>query len=143
MEGLNRVQVIGNLGADPELRYTQGGQAVLNMRVAATENYLDKEKVRQERTEWFSITVWGARGEALAKFLTKGMTVFVEGGLRTTSYENKEGQKVYKTEVNATDIKVFGGGKGKPASDEAATARQRSNGKAAPSDEQVDDSIPF
>jgi single-strand DNA-binding protein len=110
-EGLNRVMLLGNLGADPELRFTQGGQAVLHIRMATTESYLDKDKVRQERTDWHNVTVWGKRGEALAKFLTKGSTIFVEGSLRTSSYDNREGVKVYKTEINATNI-ILAGGKG-------------------------------
>lgn len=102
-EGLNKVMLLGNLGADPELRMTSGGQAVLNLRVACSESYLDKDKQRQERTEWVSVTVWGKRGEALAKLLTKGSRVFVEGGLRTSSYD-KDGEKRYKTEVVASNI---------------------------------------
>lgn len=111
-EGLNRVMLLGNLGADPELRYTQSGQAVLNMRIATTESYLDRNKVRQERTDWHAVVLWGKRGEALAKFLTKGSTVFIEGGLRTSSYDDKEGQKRYKTEVHATNIILAGRGRG-------------------------------
>ena len=108
-DGLNRVMLLGNLGADPELRFTQGGQAVLNMRLATTESYLDKDKVRRERTDWHNVVVWGKRGEALAKILTKGSSVFIEGGLRTSSYDNKEGQKVYKTEIHANNILLTGG----------------------------------
>jgi single-strand DNA-binding protein len=111
-EGLNRVMLLGNLGADPELRYTQSGQAVLNMRLATTESYLDKNKVRQERTDWHNIVLWGKRGEALAKFLTKGTTIFVEGGLRTSSYDDKEGNKRYKTEIHANNIILAGRGRG-------------------------------
>jgi single-strand DNA-binding protein len=108
-EGLNRVMLLGNLGADPELRVTQSGQAVLNMRIATTESYLDKNKVRQERTDWHNVVLWGKRGEALAKFLTKGSTVFIEGGLRTSSYDDKEGNKRYKTEIHASNIILTGG----------------------------------
>jgi single-strand DNA-binding protein len=112
-EGLNRVMLLGNLGADPELRFTQSGQAVLNMRLATTESYLDRNKVRQERTDWHNVVLWGKRGEALAKFLTKGTTIFVEGGLRTSSYDDKEGNKRYKTEIHATNIIPAGrGGRG-------------------------------
>src|SRR5258708_11172260 len=111
-EGLNRVMLLGNLGADPELRYTQSGSAVLNMRLATTESYLDRNKVRQERTDWHSVVLWGKRGEALAKFLTKGSTVFIEGGLRTSSYDDKEGKKRYKTEVHATNL-ILAGGRGR------------------------------
>src|SRR4029079_1405021 len=98
----------GNLGADPELRFTQGGQAVLNMRLATTESYLDKDKVRKERTDWHSVVVWGKRGEALAKILTKGSSVFIEGSLRTSSYDDKDGNKRYKTEINANNILITG-----------------------------------
>src|SRR5215510_10296988 len=108
-EGLNRVMLLGNLGADPELRYTQAGKAVLNMRLATTESYLDANKVRQERTDWHNVVLWGKRGEALAKFLTKGSTIFVEGGLRTSSYDDKDGNKRYKTEIHANNIILTGG----------------------------------
>jgi single-strand DNA-binding protein len=114
-EGLNRVMLLGNLGADPELRYTQGGQAVLNMRIATTESYLDKDKVRRERTDWHNVVVWGKRGEALGKFLTKGTTIFIEGSIRTSSYDDKEGNKRYKTEIHAQNV-ILAGGRGGGAS---------------------------
>ena len=107
-EGLNRVMLLGNLGADPDLKVTAGGQAVLKLRLATTETYLDKANARQERTEWHSITVWGKRGEALAKILSKGSSIFVEGSLRTSSYE-KDGEKRYRTEINANNIILAGG----------------------------------
>src|SRR6516162_5443198 len=106
-EGLNRVMLLGNLGADPELRVTPGGQSILKLRLATTESYLDKSNTRQERTEWHSITVWGKRGEALSKILGKGSSIFVEGSLRTSSYE-KDGVKHYRTEVNANNIILAG-----------------------------------
>src|SRR5687768_13909376 len=111
-EGLNRVMLLGNLGADPELRMTSGGQAVLKLRLATSETYLDRNKVRQERTEWHSVVVWGKRGEALSKILSKGSRIFVEGGLRTSSYDDKEGKKRYKTEVVANNIILSGSARG-------------------------------
>lgn len=108
-EGLNRVMLLGNLGADPELRFTQGGQAVLNMRLATTESYLDKDKVRRERTDWHSVVVWGKRGEALAKILAKGSSLFIEGSIRTSSYDDREGNKRYKTEIVANNVVLTGG----------------------------------
>ncbi|HEY3499373.1 MAG TPA: single-stranded DNA-binding protein [Polyangiaceae bacterium] len=126
-EGLNRVMLLGNLGADPELRMTSGGQAVLKLRLATSETYLDRNKVRQERTEWHSVIVWGKRGEALSKILSKGSRIFVEGGLRTSSYDDKEGKKRYKTEVVANNIILSGGGgRGGPRS---------SDGPGAPDDD--------
>jgi single-strand DNA-binding protein len=112
-EGLNKVMLMGNLGADPELRVTSGGQSVLKLRLATSETYLDKNRVRQERTEWHSVVVWGKRAEALSKFLTKGSRLFVEGGLRTSSYDDKEGHKRYRTEIVANNIILAGSGGGR------------------------------
>ena len=107
-EGLNRVLLLGNLGADPELRVTAGGQAVLKLRLATNESYVDKNNVRQERTEWHRVTVWGRRAEALGKFLQKGDSLFVEGRLQTSSYE-KNGEKRYSTDIVASNIILSGG----------------------------------
>jgi len=111
-EGLNRVMLLGNLGADPELKMTSGGQAVLKLRLATSETYLDRNKVRQERTEWHSVVVWGKRAEALGKFLTKGSRLFIEGGLRTSNYDDKDGNKRYRTEIVASNIILSGSGGG-------------------------------
>jgi single-strand DNA-binding protein len=110
-EGLNRVLLLGNLGADPELRVTPGGQAVLKLRLATNESYLDKNQVRQERTEWHRVTVWGRRAEALGKILTKGDSLFIEGRLQTSSYE-KNGEKRYSTDIIASNI-ILSGGRGR------------------------------
>jgi single-strand DNA-binding protein len=102
-QGLNKVILLGNLGADPELRYTQGGQAVLHMRLATNESWLDKNREVKERTEWHDVTVWGPRAEALSKILSKGSCVLVEGRMSTTSYE-KDGVRRFRTEVVAREI---------------------------------------
>lgn len=107
--GVNKVILLGNLGADPELRFTQAGQAVLNMRMATAETYLDKDKVKRERTDWHSLVLWGPRGEALAKMLKKGSRIYVEGKLQTSSYDDKDGQKRYKTEVNVREVVLLDG----------------------------------
>jgi single-strand DNA-binding protein len=133
-EGLNRVMLLGNLGADPELRFTQGGQAVLNMRLATTESYLDKDKQRKERTDWHTVVLWGKRAEALSKFLVKGSSMLVEGRLSTSSYDAKDGTKRYKTEVVANNV-VLTGGKGG-----GARAPVDDDGAQAPAD---DGDVPF
>jgi len=108
-QGLNRAEVLGNLGADPELRMTGSGTAVLKMRIATTDSYLDRDRVRKERTEWHSIVIWGKRAEALARFMAKGHRVYVAGQMRTTSWEDKEGVRRYRTELHANEVILTGG----------------------------------
>ncbi len=117
-EGINRVIVSGNIGRDPDVRATQGGGLVLKFSVAVGERYKDKSGAWQDKTEWVSVVVFGKRAEGLAKLLSKGMAVTVEGKLRTTSYE-KDGTKRYSTDV-AADTVVLGGsrGAGRPTVDE-------------------------
>ena len=131
-DGLNRVTILGNLGADPELKMTQGGQAVLRLRVATTTSYLDRNNQRQERTEWHSVSVWGKRGEALSKILGKGERIYVEGEIRTSTYE-KDGEKRYRTEINASNVILCGsrGGGDRDAGERQQTfdrGRQGGNG---------------
>lgn len=124
-DGLNKAILVGNLGADPELKFTQGGQAVLRIRMATTESYADKAGERQERTEWHSVVVWGKRAEGLHRVLSKGTTVWVEGRIQTRSWEDKNGGKRYATEINATDIGLLGGGKSRrdgPPRDDSVSA---------------------
>lgn len=104
-EGLNRVLIIGNLCADPELRHTQASMGVLSVRVAASESWFDAaSKERKERTEFISCTIWGKRGEALNSILHKGSKVCIEGRLQTRTFEDKQGTKQYRTEVVATNV---------------------------------------
>lgn len=102
-EGLNRVLLFGNVGSDPELRTTAAGRAIMTLRLATSDTYLDASHVRHERTEWHDVAVWGKRGEALARILAKGSRVLVEGRLHTSSYE-KDGVKRYRTEVVADNV---------------------------------------
>lgn len=155
-EGLNKVMLLGNLGAEPELKVTGGGQSLLKLRVATSEAFVDRQNVRQERTEWHSVTLWGKRAEALAKFLTKGERIFVEGSLRTSSYE-KDGERRYRTEIVASNIILAGRGKpSSPAKDANGSGQRRSSAPSSSSAERSaveepssgpalyeDDPIPF
>jgi single-strand DNA-binding protein len=111
-EGLNRVMLIGNLGQDPELKFTQGGQAILKMRIATTESYMGRDNERKQSTEWHSVTMWGKRAESLSKFLSKGRTIYVEGRIQTRQWEDKEGKKRYNTDIVATNVILLGSGGG-------------------------------
>lgn len=132
-DGLNKVLLLGNLGADPELRVTPGGNTRLVMRIATTESY-EKEGVRKEQTTWHQIVVWGKRGEALAKILSKGSRVFVEGRIDNRSYD-KDGVKKYVSEVVATDVWLTSG---RPPG--VATTNGFAPSFAAPA---VQDEVPF
>jgi single-strand DNA-binding protein len=113
---VNKAIVIGNLGRDPEVRYTPGGQAVCNFTVATNEQWKDKGGDKQERTEWHRIVVWGRQAELCGEYLSKGRTVYVEGRLQTREWTNREGQKQYTTEIVAQAVqfldKAGGGGGG-------------------------------
>ncbi len=108
--GVNKVILVGNLGADPDMRYTPSGQGVCEMRLATNESWMDKSGQRQERTEWHRIVVWGKRGETCAKYLSKGRQIYVEGRLRTRSWEDQDGNKRYMTEIIANDVQFLSGG---------------------------------
>ena len=99
MIGLNKVILVGNLGKDPEVRHLEGGTAVASFSLATTESYKDKSGQRIDQTEWHNIVVWRGMAEAAEKFLKKGMTVYVEGKLRTRSWDDKDGHKRYITEI--------------------------------------------
>lgn len=110
MASVNKVILIGNLGADPELRTTQGGQSVASLRIATTDAWTDKGGGRQERTEWHAVTVWGKTAENCGKFLAKGRQVYVEGRLQSREYQDKEGQTRKVWEVVADSVVFLGGG---------------------------------
>jgi single-strand DNA-binding protein len=109
--GINKVILIGNLGNDPEMRHTPSGAGVCEFRLATNEAWTDKQGQRQERTEWHRVVVWGKKAEVCSKYLSKGRQVYVEGRLRTRSWEDKEGNKRYTTEVIANDVQFLGGGR--------------------------------
>jgi single-strand DNA-binding protein len=108
--GVNKVILVGNLGADPDMRYTPSGQGVCELRLATSESWNDKNGQRQERTEWHRVVVWGKRAEICSKYLSKGRQVYVEGRIQTRSYDDKDGNKRYITEIIAADVQFLGGG---------------------------------
>lgn len=107
MASLNRCMFIGNLGKDPEVRFTPGGQAVANFSIACSESWT-KDGQKQERTEWVRVTAWGKTAELCGEYLKKGKQVFVEGKMQTREYE-KDGQKRYATEIVASNVVFLGG----------------------------------
>jgi single-strand DNA-binding protein len=156
--GINKVILIGNLGADPEVRFTASGQAVANFRIATSESWTDKTSgQKQERTEWHRIVVWGKLGELCGEYLKKGRQAYVEGRLQTREWTDKEGKKNYTTEIVAQAVQFLGGGGGPRAEgggfkprDEAASSAGTFGGPpddmgGAPPHPQGDqgDDIPF
>jgi single-strand DNA-binding protein len=140
--GINKVILIGNLGADPETRYTQGGSPVTNFRIATSENWKDKQSgENRERTEWHSCVTFGRLAEIAGEFLRKGSKVYVEGSLRTSSWET-DGQTRYKTEIICNEMQMLdsrgggGGGAGMGSGgdyqDRAPSGGGGSNGGGAP-----------
>jgi single-strand DNA-binding protein len=108
---VNKVIIIGNLGAKPELKYLPSGQAVCELRIATNESFTDKNQQKQERTEWHKVIAWGKTGENCAQYLDKGRSVYVEGRLQTRSWDDKNtGEKKYMTEIVANTIQFLGGG---------------------------------
>ena len=107
---LNKAILIGNLGADPETRYTQDGTCVCNLRLATTEKFKGRDGNPQEKTEWHRVVLWGRLGEIANQYLTKGARVYIEGKIETRKWTNKEGQDQYTTEIRASEMKMLGGG---------------------------------
>ncbi|XXF79149.1 single-stranded DNA-binding protein [Myxococcaceae bacterium GXIMD 01537] len=126
--GVNKVILIGNLGADPEVRFTPGGQAVANFRIATSESWMDKNGQKQERTEWHRIVVWGKLAELCGEYLKKGRQCFVEGRLQTREWTDKENRKNYTTEVVASGVTFLGGRDGAGSGDGSGYRGRSSSG---------------
>ncbi len=158
MGSVNKVILVGNLGADPELKYTPSNKPVANLNLATNEVFKDKAGQRQERTEWHRIVVWGEQAEHCQKYLKKGRSVYVEGRLQTRSWDDKAtGQKRYTTEIVADRVTFLGGGEegggkreGGPAAAKGGWGDEGRSGPPDASDAQApgpgpanDDDIPF
>ena len=111
MASVNKVILLGNLGRDPETRYTTGGDAVTNLRIATTETWKDKSGEKQEKTEWHSVVLFGRQAEIAGEYLKKGRSVYIEGRLQTRKYTDKEGVEKYSTEIVADRMQLIGGGR--------------------------------
>jgi len=147
---LNKAILIGNLGADPETRYMQGGTGVCNIRIATTERFKDRNGERQERTEWHRVVLWGKLGEIANQYLHKGSQVYIEGRIETRKWQDKDGNDRYSTDIRAREMKMLGGkSEGAPR-----TSMPAEKPAAAPADDPfadapafkdvpVDDDIPF
>jgi len=143
MGSVNKVILVGNLGADPEVRHTQGNRAVCNLSVATTEVWKDKQSgQKQEKTEWHKVTVWGDQAENCGKYLAKGRMVYVEGKLQTRQWDDKEGNKRYSTDVVADRIVFLGGGeRGDRDTGSQVPRTDHDTGSQVPPND--DDQVPF
>src|SRR6059036_17944 len=142
MSGVNKVILVGNLGANPEMRFTQGGQAVANLRLATSERWTDRNGQRQETTEWHRVVVFGKQAEIVGQYLTKGRQVFVEGRIQTRQWQDQQGQKRYTTEIVAQRVQMLGSRGDRPPEDVAATVPAE-EGIPADFGGGPDDDIPF
>jgi len=160
MASVNKVILIGNLGRDPETRYTTGGDAVTNLRLATTETWKDKSGEKQEKTEWHTVVLFGRQAEIAGEYLKKGRSVYIEGRLQTRKYTDKEGVEKYSTEVVGDRMQLLGsrdgasggdaefsGGGGAGARRESGSGGGSSSAKpsSAPKKnvDDFDDDIPF
>jgi single-strand DNA-binding protein len=157
MSSVNKVILIGRLGKDPEVRYTQENVAVANFTLATSEYFKDRNGERQERTEWHNIVAWRNLAEISEKFLKKGKQVYVEGRLTTRSWEDKEGNKKYTTEIVADNITLLGkreedddnsyraapGGYSAPRNEQPSGAARTAAAEEMHKNVQIDDDLPF
>jgi len=143
-KGVNKVIIVGNLGNDPEVRYTQAGAAIANISVATSETWKDKQTgEQQERTEWHRIVGFNRLGEIMGEYLRKGSKVYVEGSLRTRKWQDKDGQDRYTTEIVASEMQMLDS-KGEANKSAPAQARQAAEPKErTPSEEWEGSDIPF
>lgn len=146
--GINKVILVGNLGRDPEVRYSQGGDAIANLAVATSESWKDKTTGEQvEKTEWHRVVMFRRLGEIAGEYLKKGSKVYIEGKLQTRKWQDKEGQDRYTTEIVASEMQMLdsrGGSDGGNAGGSGGQAQPGSGQASAPDpDPDFDDDIPF
>ncbi len=145
---LNKVMIIGNLGADPEIRHTGDGRAVANLTVATNERWKSRDGDQQERTEWHKVVAFGKLAEIIEKYMKKGSNAYFEGRIQTRKWQDKEGQDRYTTEIVADQMTMLGGGSGgggNYSSNQSSASSSSSSMKPTPvtEDTPFDDEIPF
>ncbi|HYW36127.1 MAG TPA: single-stranded DNA-binding protein [Balneolaceae bacterium] len=150
MSSLNKAMIIGRLGRDPDVRYTQSNTAVANLSVATSERYKDKSGEWKEKTEWHRVVAWGRTAEICQEYLKKGSQVYIEGPIQTNQWEDKEGQTRYTTEIKALRMKMLdsrGDGAGQapaqPESQNKASEPMSSNVDLDEDFDDIDDDLPF
>jgi single-strand DNA-binding protein len=160
MASVNKVILLGNLGRDPETRYTTGGDAVTNLNIATSEQWKDKSGEKQERTEWHRVVLFGRQAEVAGEYLKKGRSVYIEGRLQTRKYTDKDGVEKYSTEIVADRMQLIGGSRDNSGGDvdfasggSAGPRREGAGAGAAPASkggaggkknvDDFDDDIPF
>lgn len=149
---INKAILVGNLGKDPELRYTASGQAVATFSLATTEKFKDKGGEQQERTEWHNVVAWGSLAEICGKWLAKGKQVYIEGRITYRTYDDRDGNKRYVTEIVASEMKMLGGRPGDEGGGGGGGSRPAPRSSAPPREpvaiaddgrHNPDDDIPF
>ncbi|MBI4985985.1 MAG: single-stranded DNA-binding protein [Rhodocyclales bacterium] len=154
MASVNKVILVGNLGADPEMRYLPSGEAVVNLRLATTDTWKDKEGNKQEQTEWHRVSFFGRQAEVCGQYLKKGSQIYVEGSIRTRKYQDKDGVEKYATEIRGDRMQMLGSRQGmggdapqRESSGGRGGQEQRKPAAAAPAAggnfNDFDDDIPF
>lgn len=140
MSSVNKALLIGNLGEDPDLSYTDGGTAVCNLSIATNESWTDDNGREQTRTEWHDVVAWGRLAEVVAEYLSKGSSVYVEGKIETRSWEHKDGSTRYSTEIKAQEVNFLGGSENGSGERDPASTREP---EPEEDFEEPDDELPF
>ncbi|MDX1585769.1 MAG: single-stranded DNA-binding protein [Balneolaceae bacterium] len=148
MSSLNKAMIIGRLGQDPDVRYTQSNTAVANLSIATSERFKDSSGEWQERTEWHRVVAWGRLAEICQEYLKKGSQVYIEGPIQTRQWEDKDGQTRYTTEIKALTMTMLdskgSGGEGRPAPEKPADKQPvGSNVDLSEDFDDIDDDLPF
>ena len=155
MASVNKVILVGNLGADPEMRYLPSGEAVANLRLATTDSWKDKDGNKQEQTEWHRVSFFGRQAEVCGQYLKKGSQIYVEGSIRTRKYQDKDGQERYATDIRGDRMQMLGGRQGmgdaparesdggRPAAPARSQPATHNNANSGSNFNDFEDDIPF